>query len=101
MWWSKWNFWESELSITEDKFLKDDVLFEACVMKVMIIGEYASRLSKEFKENHHEIERQIIKAVRNYYAHDYRNLAPARVWGTITKDIPVFKQQLITILNEM
>jgi uncharacterized protein with HEPN domain len=70
-------------------------------MKVMVIGEYASRLSNEFKANHPEIEWQIIKAVRNYYAHDYGNLTPVRVWGTITNDVPVFKKQLVTILNEI
>jgi uncharacterized protein with HEPN domain len=41
-------------NVEENTFLKDDLLQSAVLQKLMIIGEAASRLPKQFRDKHPE-----------------------------------------------
>ena len=64
--------------ISESEFYNDDMLRDACCMKIMVIGEYSSKVSQSFKSAHPEMDWRLIKAARNYYAHDYGDLTPQK-----------------------
>ena len=85
---------------TETSFVLNAMLYDACVLKIMVVGEYSSKLSRGFKAKYPEIEWRLIKAARNYYAHDYGDLTPERVWQTATTEIPLLKQQMEQILKD-
>ena len=51
--------------VEQNTFLKNELLQSAVLQKLMIIGEAASRLPKEFREKHPEIEWEDIIGFRN------------------------------------
>jgi uncharacterized protein with HEPN domain len=87
--------------VSEDDFLANEQLRDACCMKILVIGEYCGKLSQDFKATHTEIDWQLIKAARNYYAHDYGELTPRKIWQTIQNDIPELESTLRDILKEI
>ncbi len=87
--------------VAEADFLGNEQLRDACCMKILVIGEYCGKLSQEFKAAHSEIDWRLIKAARNYYAHDYGDLTPKKIWETIQNDIPGLEQTLRKVLKEI
>lgn len=83
----------------EDEFLRDNVLKDACLMKLLVIGEYSSRIADAQKSRFNEIEWQLLKAARNYYAHAYGGITWLRVWETLYFDIPTLKQKIEHIIE--
>ena len=72
----------------EDEFLRDDLVKNATLMKLIVFGEYASRVDDNLKSRFSEIQWQLIKAARNYYAHVYRGIDWIRVWEVIKQELP-------------
>jgi uncharacterized protein with HEPN domain len=68
-------------NVTEDEFLDNDILKHAILMRLVVIGEYGSKLSIELKNNFAEVEWQIIKASRNFYIHVYDKVNFVYIWG--------------------
>ncbi len=85
--------------VSEEAFLEDEILQDACVTKMVNIGEFSHRISSDMKARNSQVDWGLIKATRNFYVHAYDQLAPVRMWETIQRDIPVLKQQLADILN--
>jgi len=83
----------------EEAFLRDPVLKDACLMKLLVIGEYASKISNEQKRRFSEIEWELLKASRNYYAHVYGSVTWPRVWETLDKNIPELKRKIEHIIE--
>lgn len=86
---------------SELDFLENEQLRDACCMKVLVVGEYCGKLSQQFKTAHPEIDWRLIKVARNYYAHDYGDLTPKKIWETIQKDIPALEEKLRNVLKEI
>ena len=80
------------LSFAKDKSTKDlyanRMLALSIVKSIEIIGEAASTVSKEFRENHKEIPWANIIAMRNRLIHVYFDIDLNRVWDTLTDDLP-------------
>jgi uncharacterized protein with HEPN domain len=89
---------------TIDDFLNDPILKDACLMKLLVIGEYANKISDSEKQRFSEIEWQLLKAARNFYAHAYGGINWMRVWETLSEDIPQLKKKIgniiVTLENE-
>jgi len=58
------------------------------VKSVELIGEAASRISKECRDTHPEIPWNDIVAMRNRLIHVYFDIDLDRVWDTVTDDLP-------------
>lgn len=85
----------------EDSFLRDEILKDACMMKLIVIGEYSWQISDEAKNRFKEIEWQLIKSARNYYVHAYGYVNWARVWETLNEYVPDLKKKIQRILEEI
>jgi len=84
--------------INEYEFLNGNMLKDACLMKLLVIGEYSSKISDVQKNRFSEIEWQLLKAARNYYAHVYGGVIWVRVWETLNEDIPKLKMKIENII---
>ncbi|HEV2734438.1 MAG TPA: HepT-like ribonuclease domain-containing protein [Longimicrobiaceae bacterium] len=60
----------------------------ALAKAIELVGEAASRLSKEFRDAHPEVPWSAIIGMRNRLVHDYRRIDFARVWGIVQRNIP-------------
>jgi uncharacterized protein with HEPN domain len=79
-------------------FLGNDLVRSAVLQKLLIIGEAAARLPKEFRERHSEIPWVDIVAFRNIAVHAYFSVDWAIVWTAATKDAPELGQVVAEIL---
>jgi uncharacterized protein with HEPN domain len=69
--------------------LKSDRMLTLSVIKAMeMIGEAASKISKECREAHPEIPWADIIAMRNRLIHVYFDIDLDVVWDTLTEDLP-------------
>jgi uncharacterized protein with HEPN domain len=72
-----------------ERFKQDEILQDAIMRRIQIIGEAARKVSPEFKEDHPEISWYEIVGMRNKLIHEYFRIIPEKVWEALVKDIPV------------
>ena len=82
--------------------MKSDIMcYHAVVYNIMIIGEAANLLTKDFRDNHPEVPWRQIVDMRNVLVHGYYTTSVQFVWETYTKDLPPLHQQVIQYINEL
>lgn len=81
-------------------FSDDKMMQSAVIRQFEIIGEATANLSDYLKENYPDVEWDIIKGFRNLLIHEYFRIDEREVWSAISKDIPVLKEQIISILED-
>ena len=82
--------------------MKDDVMcYHAVVYNIMIIGEAANMLTKEFRDKHQIIPWRQIIDMRNVLVHGYFHTSPLFVWETYTNDLPFLKEQVEKYITEL
>jgi uncharacterized protein with HEPN domain len=74
--------------VTWNQFQDDEMLQNAVMRLIQIVGEAARKVSPEFKQAHPEIPWQGIIGMRNRLVHDYFRIESSRVWEVIEKDLP-------------
>src|SRR4051794_8780831 len=87
--------------VDEDGFLRNKEKKDACLTRIVMIGEYSARISENLKEKFSDIEWQLMKSTRNYYVHVYKGIDWRRVWETIQVDIPALKLKVEKILSQL
>lgn len=81
--------------------IKDDpIIFYGFVKQVEIIGEAVYMLSKEYREQHTEVEWRVIESMRHVLVHGYYAIEPRQLWETVESDIPVLYEQMKKLLQE-
>jgi uncharacterized protein with HEPN domain len=84
--------------MSEDDWMDDEVRQSAVMHQLIIIGEAASRLSREFRETHPQIAWADIVGFRNLAVHAYFSVSWPIVWVTATEDVPILREQIAEIL---
>jgi len=75
--------------------------FHAVVYNIMIIGEAANLLTKEFRDQHPETPWRDIVDMRNALVHGYITTNATLVWETYTSDLPVLKNQITQYIEAL
>ncbi len=78
----------------------DLMCFHAVVYNIMIIGEAANRLTREFRAEHIEVPWRDIVDMRNVLVHGYYTASPLFIWETYTKDLSPLKEEIERYLAE-
>jgi uncharacterized protein with HEPN domain len=71
-----------------EQFRDDDLLENAVMHQIQIIGEAARKVSPEYRDSHPEIPWQAIIGMRNRLVHEYFDIIPERVWEVVENSIP-------------
>ncbi|MGO9175337.1 MAG: DUF86 domain-containing protein [Desulfobaccales bacterium] len=74
--------------VDSERFEQDEILQDAIMRRIQIIGEAARKVSEEFKEGHFEIPWNEIIGMRNKLIHEYFRIISEKVWEAVEKDIP-------------
>ena len=85
-------------NVNKNMFLKDELLQSGVLQKLMIIGEAASRLPKEFRDRHPEIEWEDIIGFRNIAVHAYFAVEWSIVWVAATQEAPELRRKIAETL---
>jgi len=80
-----------------ERFQRDDLVQNAVMRQIQIIGEAARKISPEYQGDHPEVPWRDIVGMRNRLVHEYFRILPRRVWDVVQKDIP----QLIRIVEPL
>ncbi len=79
---------------TYPEFFKDTMKRAAVVRNLEIVGEAASKISKEFQKKNSTIPWSDIVGMRNKLIHDYFDVDYGIVWEVVQSDLNVFKKGL-------
>jgi len=75
-------------NVNWERFRDDDLIQNAVMRQIQIIGEAARRISRQSRDAHSEIPWQMIIGMRNRLVHEYFDIIPERVWDVVERDIP-------------
>lgn len=82
-------------------FDSDELLQVWIVHYLQIIGEAASRISTELREQYDEIPWGKIIGIRHVLVHGYFDIDIDLVWSAVDVDLPILKSQIIGILDTL
>lgn len=78
----------------KQKFLKQPLLQDGVVRRLEIIGEAARYLSDALMKQTNQVEWRAVKAMRNFFIHEYFHVDLNLVWKVVSEDLPVMKRVL-------
>lgn len=84
-----------------EQISSDFILRHALTWNVMIIGEAANKLSKEFCESHPLTPWRSISGMRHVLVHDYYQIDVDELWQVIVSDLAPLKQQIETYIKDL
>lgn len=87
--------------VSENEFLSNSMMRNACAKQIEIIGEAVNLISDELKQKHAQVEWRKIAATRNFLVHEYFGIDYRVIWNIIQKDLPEFKSQLQQIAERL
>ena len=87
-------------SLEKSGFLANDLIYDATLRNMELIGEAANRIPDEVREANPDIPWGDIVGTRNRLAHDYRGIYEDRIWEIIQNDIPDMLPRLRNILEQ-
>jgi len=80
-----------------EQFDRDEIVQDAVMRHIQIIGEAARKISPEFQATHPEIPWSVIIGMRNRLVHEYFRIIRERVWQVVETDVP----KLIALLEPL
>lgn len=90
---------EEYLSELKDKenFLSNRRMQKLMIYEIIMIGEAATKISIETKNNNSDINWREISDMRNFLIHEYYEISNNTIWETVNKDIPKLKEYIYNI----
>ena len=85
--------------IAYESFIDNDMMTDAVIRELMIIGEAANNLSDKFQEEHSDIMWWKIKGMRNVLVHEYFGVNLKIVWDTCKENLPTLKLLIQKVLG--
>ena len=83
----------------KDDFTSSNLVQDGTIRQIEIIGEAAKNLSRGCREKYPQIPWSDIAGMRDLLIHHYFGVNLNDVWYTVKVDIPVLKDEILTILN--
>jgi uncharacterized protein with HEPN domain len=80
--------------VTFEEFSADQMLHDATIRQLEVLGEAANKLSSDFKSNNPDLPLRQVISMRNFLIHGYDEVDLQIVWDTIQQNIPELKKKL-------
>ena len=84
-----------------EMFSKNEMMIDAVLMNIAIIGENVKKIPEDVKERYPDIPWKDIAGMRDKVIHDYFGVDVNIVWETIKKDVPELEQKIKVMLKEL
>ncbi len=86
--------------ISKDEFLKSEIIQDAVMRRIGIIGEAVKNIPSSFKNKYSDIEWKRIAGTRDILIHDYFGVDLKLTFKIVKKDIPELKKKVSKILKK-
>lgn len=80
--------------VSEEKFKETEMIQDAVVRQIEVIGEATKQLSEETRESHESVPWKDIAGMRDNLIHNYFGVDLDQVWQTVQKDLPDLEEKL-------
>ena len=94
---SKIKRYTSEMNF--ESFKSSEIVIDAVLKNLIVIGEAASQLPENFKAEHSDIPWIFIKDFRNVAVHKYHKINLAIVWDIVQNKLDELHEQVEKILE--
>ena len=84
-------------TLNKESFISSDPYYDATLRNIELIGEAASNIPKEIRDQYPNIPWRQIIATRNRLIHSYLGIDNDIIWSIITDKIPVLIIDLKTL----
>lgn len=81
-------------NVSFEKFSTDQMLHDATIRQLEVLGEAANKLSSDFKSNNPDLPLRQVISMRNFLIHGYDEVDLQIVWDTIQQNIPELQKML-------
>ena len=85
--------------VTRERWDVDDMLRDAVLYRVLLLGEIASALPDELRDRHPDVAWRQIRAFRNLAVHKYFGVDWAVVWKIAQEEPSVLEKQTLAIIR--
>lgn len=85
----------------ETAFLQSELIQDAVIRRLEIIGEAVKNLSEELRARYPDIPWRAIAANRDRLIHGYFVVDPKRVWRTVVESLPAPERDIASIASEI
>lgn len=85
----------------EENFRQDEKTSAAAAWQLAVIGEAVANLTRDFRSENSHIAWNKISGTRNHLIHGYFSIDFDIVWDTTQKDLPILKDQIEEILENL
>jgi len=85
-------------NISKESFLEDDKTQSAVILKLIIVGEEAKKLSEEIQSKI-DLPWRMIIGFRNMAVHEYFSIDVSQIWITVKIDLPDLIKRIETYLK--
>lgn len=86
--------------MNRDAFLANELIFDATVRNIEIIGEAAKQVPEPIRAAYTQIDWRRIAGMRDIVAHAYFGLDVDIIWDVIQNKIPYLLTEVEQILNQ-
>lgn len=83
--------------LQQTDFNKNEMLQDAVIRNIEIIGEATKKISSDLKSQYGEIPWKEMSGMRDKLIHDYLGVDIDVVWRTVQEDIPLIKSLIQSI----
>jgi uncharacterized protein with HEPN domain len=84
-------------NLNSQEFNKNELIQDAVIRNIEIIGEATKKISKDLKSQYPEIPWKEMSGMRDKLIHDYFGIDVDVVWNTVNEDIPYLKSLIENI----
>jgi len=83
--------------VTSDEFQRDEVMQNAVMRQLEIVGEAARRVCEDTRDAHPEVPWKELVGMRNRLVHEYFRIDIRKVWEAVKNDVPA----LISVIEPL
>ncbi len=85
--------------LSYEQFTTKNIVIDAVVRNLEVIGEAAKNVPVGIRKNHTHIPWRQMAGLRNILIHEYFGVDLSIVWTIATKDMPEAKKEIKELLN--
>lgn len=85
--------------MTEPEFLTNELVTDAVIRNLAIIGEAAAHVPDSVQEKYPEVPWNSMRGMRNILVHEYFGADLKRIWNTVQSDLRPVAQALRVLLD--
>lgn len=87
--------------ITKEEFKENELIIDAVLRNIEIIGEAANKISDEAHEKYDDVPWRRMVGLRNIVIHEYFGVDLNIVWQVVTINLPETKPKVKKILRNI